>query len=200
MRQRAPGSTKIAGVSTTMMVMALAGYALMNGIGGQIMSVIQPPTIVAMLPPVEPEQKVEDISWETDVKLTMPEPDWRPEEFDTERKSSITLTAGPEVKVALDPIVVATAMKSPILAPKLLKAAAPPYPIASVRAQEHGTTGLEVCVDATGRVTSASLTQTSGHTRLDEAALKWVRGARFAPGRWRGAGRVRPQRRLRMEA
>jgi protein TonB len=183
MRQRAPGSTRFAGVATTALVLALAGYVLANSIGGEIMKAIKPHTIVAMLPPVEPEQTPrDDTPLEIDIKLAMPEPDWKPEEFVADRKSSITVAAGSEVIAPPGPTVVATATKSPALAPKLLKAAPPPYPIISQRAQEQGTTGLEVCVDARGRVTSASLAQTSGHPRLDEAALKWVRSARFTPG------------------
>jgi len=188
MRQRAPNSTQFVGVATTGLVMALAGCALMNGLGGKIMEVIQPPTIVAMLPPVEPEEKPrDDTPLEIDTPLTMPEPVWKPEEFEADRKSSITVAAGTEVIVPPGPTVVATAATPAPLAPKLLKAAPPPYPAAAIRGHEQGITGLEVCVDARGRVTSASLAQTSGHPRLDEAALKWVRTAHFTPGSAGGA-------------
>jgi protein TonB len=50
------------------------------------------------------------------------------------------------------------------------------------RAQQQGTSTLDVCVDARGRVSSATLASSSGHATLDNAALKWVRTARFTPG------------------
>jgi protein TonB len=66
--------------------------------------------------------------------------------------------------------------------PKLVVANKPPYPAQSLRAQEEGTTHLEVCVTAQGRVQSVSIVSNSGHPRLDEAAARWMRNARFKPG------------------
>ena len=56
----------------------------------------------------------------------------------------------------------------------------------SIRANEQGVSTLDVCVDARGRVSSATLAASSGHTTLDSAALKWVRSARFTPGKLDG--------------
>jgi protein TonB len=58
----------------------------------------------------------------------------------------------------------------------------PPYPPQSLRAGEEGTTRLEVCVTAQGRVQSVSVVGNSGFPRLDEAAARWMRNARFKPG------------------
>jgi protein TonB len=66
--------------------------------------------------------------------------------------------------------------------PKLVVANKPPYPAQSLRAQEEGTTHLEVCVTAQGRVQSVVIAANSGHPRLDEAAARWMRNARFRPG------------------
>ncbi len=67
-------------------------------------------------------------------------------------------------------------------APKLRAGDKPAYPSASLRASEQGTTGLDVCVSAQGRVTSVNVVKSSGFARLDDAAAKWLRGERFAPG------------------
>ncbi len=66
----------------------------------------------------------------------------------------------------------------------------PPYPAAAIRAREEGTTGLSLCIDASGHVSSASVAKSSGHSRLDDAALAWVRGARFAPATLDGAAQA----------
>ena len=51
-------------------------------------------------------------------------------------------------------------------------------------------TSLSLCIDARGRVSSVSLAKSSGYPRLDEAALKWVKGARFSPGTVDGAAQA----------
>jgi protein TonB len=81
--------------------------------------------------------------------------------------------------VAVAPAPVAGSNRS---APKLRAGDKPDYPVASVRAGEQGTTSLEVCVSAAGRVTSVSVTESSGHQRLDDAAARWLRNERFTPG------------------
>jgi protein TonB len=72
-------------------------------------------------------------------------------------------------------------------APKLLASDKPDYPSASRRNGEQGTTQLDVCVNANGRVSSVSVSKSSGYSRLDDAAAKWIRGERFAPAKVNGA-------------
>lgn len=64
-----------------------------------------------------------------------------------------------------------------------LRNPAPPYPQASRRLREQGTVRLDVSVSAEGSATSVRLRQSSGHARLDEAALATVKGWRFIPAR-----------------
>lgn len=72
-------------------------------------------------------------------------------------------------------------------APKLIASDKPDYPSASRRAGEQGTTQLDVCVNANGRVSSVSVARSSGYPRLDDAAAKWIRGERFQPAKVNGA-------------
>ena len=65
--------------------------------------------------------------------------------------------------------------------PALLPATPPPYPASEVRKNNQGVTKLSVCLDTRGRVTSATLAETSGHPVLDQAAMKWVRTLKFTP-------------------
>jgi protein TonB len=188
-RQRAPNSTQVAGAATTVLVTMLAGYALSNGLGARFVEVFQPPVVLASLPAIPEEQDpVERTPLDTTTVLTVPEPDWRPDVFETD-DAAIIVKKGPETIIDPRPVIGPTA-KTVRISPKLRPGDKPPYPAPSVRAQEQGVTGLQVCVDARGRVTSASLASTSGHVRLDEAALKWVRDARFTPGSVDGAAQA----------
>ncbi|HLS81527.1 MAG TPA: energy transducer TonB, partial [Steroidobacter sp.] len=59
----------------------------------------------------------------------------------------------------------------------------PQYPPASRRAGEEGTVILEVLVLENGRVGDARIKQSSGYSRLDEAALREVKRTwRLRPG------------------
>src|SRR5690606_21085910 len=57
----------------------------------------------------------------------------------------------------------------------------PEYPRASQRRGEQGRVIVRVLISAQGRVLEASVRQSSGYSRLDEAAVKAVRSARFKP-------------------
>ncbi|HKZ73719.1 MAG TPA: energy transducer TonB [Steroidobacteraceae bacterium] len=57
------------------------------------------------------------------------------------------------------------------------------YPPASRRSNEEGVTTVRACVSRDGRTSGTpSIEKTSGHTRLDEAAVKWAQRARWTPG------------------
>ena len=91
--------------------------------------------------------------------------------------------------VIVAPVVEAVPIPEPVpavgtdrVAPKLRAGDKPAYPAASIRAHEQGTTHLEVCVNNAGRVTSVTVAKSSGSSRLDDAASKWLRNERFAPG------------------
>lgn len=60
---------------------------------------------------------------------------------------------------------------------------APAYPRLSRRLREQGTVLLRVYVESNGAPTRVELKQSSGHTRLDEAALDAVQRWRFLPAR-----------------
>ncbi len=75
-----------------------------------------------------------------------------------------------------------------------LRRIAPQYPRLSVRRGEQGTVVIAARLSARGRVASARVARSSGHARLDAAALAAVRKARFRPARRAGKpvpGRVR---------
>jgi protein TonB len=59
----------------------------------------------------------------------------------------------------------------------------PPYPSLSRRLREEGRVVLDVYILADGRVGETRLRRSSGHPRLDEAALDAVRRWRYVPAR-----------------
>ena len=63
---------------------------------------------------------------------------------------------------------------------------APRYPVESRRLREQGTVAIKVLVGPEGTVQELKLAESSGHSRLDKAALSAVRKWRFAPARQAG--------------
>ncbi|HMQ17649.1 MAG TPA: energy transducer TonB, partial [Sphingopyxis sp.] len=70
----------------------------------------------------------------------------------------------------------------------VLEATPPRYPLESRRRREEGRVLLRVLVGTDGRVARISVAQSSGHRRLDEAALAAVRKWRWRPTMRDGVG------------
>jgi TonB family protein len=188
---------------TTKAFGAVAAVALTVGFGGVFAAMnlsaekqkavsselvmIEPPP-----PPVieEPPPKIEVAEVEDTPAPPEPPPLVAPEiEFVPEEIPVITAPVADPVPVP-EPVPVVPA-PAPVAqsrsAPKLLASDKPDYPSASRRAGEQGTTQLDVCINANGRVSSVSVSKSSGYARLDEAAAKWIRGERFQPAKVNGA-------------
>jgi protein TonB len=60
--------------------------------------------------------------------------------------------------------------------------ALPEYPPASRQFEEAGTVVLNFLIDVDGRVLQSRIESSSGHPRLDEAALRALSLCRFKPG------------------
>jgi protein TonB len=60
---------------------------------------------------------------------------------------------------------------------------APAYPVFSKRTREQGVVYLRVRVDVGGNVEGIEVHKTSGHQRLDDAALAAVKRWRFVPAK-----------------
>jgi protein TonB len=182
MRQRAPFSTRAAGVSTTILLAAAAGYVLLTGFGAVIVKAVQRPmTVISLAPPPPPAQKLpppkDDLISTTTLApvepLRPPLPTFVPEDAPGE---------GP-IATLDPPTRPPPPAHAPLrIAPRMKPADPPPYPPSAIRAGLQGTSAITLCIDARGRVTQAALARSSGHDVLDQAALKWVRDLRFAPG------------------
>jgi protein TonB len=182
MRQRAPNSSQLTGVATTIMVLAATGYLVTSGLGERIVKIVAPPPTVLIDVPPAPEQPPEPVrdNFDTTIDLPMPPiPLLPPEKFEAfVPPITVPPTPGP-----VDTSGNVGRAPAPVRRwPRMISDDLPPYPERDVRAGNEGITGLLLCVGANGRVTSAALDYSSGFSSLDHAALKWVRGVRFTPG------------------
>jgi periplasmic protein TonB len=76
---------------------------------------------------------------------------------------------------------VAAPRQIPASAVQYLEAPAPVYPRASIRLNESGVVVVRVLIGADGLPAEVQVATSSGHPRLDEAAVAGVRRARFRP-------------------
>lgn len=193
-RERARTSTQITGLSVAILTTALVGYALANGFVVNIARIID--TTITFTPLVDEVVPDEPVKRETDPlntttdSLEIPTP-LTPNDTFTYDEGVITgsTDVGPRPGPAIS--TGAGVTPKPVrIRPVLIKDDPPPYPPSEIRKRNEGDTALEVCIAANGRVTSASISASSGYPVLDTAALKWVRDARFTPGKLDGVAQA----------
>jgi len=182
--QHSSPTTRVTGAAIAVLVTAVVGYALANGIAHDIVKKVETITTMTLIqkeveipePVVEEKPAVEEVE-------TPPVPDLIvPEEVFAPPEEPVIFAEPAPVLPAIESAPIGVPSGSDRASPKLRPGNEPVYPSASVRAQEQGTTELQVCVSAQGRVTQANVAKSSGFSRLDEAAAKWVQSARFTPG------------------
>ncbi|MCW5574422.1 MAG: energy transducer TonB [Steroidobacteraceae bacterium] len=161
-------------------------WALATGLARKVVEVLAPPIQTDIIeeiaedepPPPPPPPEMERPPVEVpppEVNIQIP--------VDTSTSTAITDVTDRPVPMAAPPPPKAVAR----VAPSIDRRSQPTedyYPPASKRAEEEGIATVRVCVGTNGRVTGQpTITKSSGHARLDEAAVKWAsRGARFKPG------------------
>jgi protein TonB len=185
--QHSGRSTRLVGAITAAAMTAGVAYFLATG-----MNLVRAPKVdnamemVLIAPPEPPPPVKEPEPPKVDVPPTpAPPPELVAPDIPFVPEDPPVITAPiAEATPVPDPVPVAPAPPSGNnrSAPKLRAGEKPAYPVASVRAGEQGTTHLEVCVSTAGRVTSVQVAGSSGSSRLDDAAAKWIRNERFAPG------------------
>jgi protein TonB len=88
------------------------------------------------------------------------------------------ISVPPPQPVPADPPRVVTPPPPVVLTPARAIAAThtiPDYPFLSLRLREQGTLRLKITIDERGIVTQATVVNSSGFQRLDEAAVNWVK-------------------------
>ena len=177
------------GVSAAVIVTTLAAIGISSGLARDIILPAEHKTELIVID--APERTAEPLEIE---ELNM-------ENVETPLDTPIDVFIPDEIAVITDatPIVVepppaptppAVASGANTTAPRLIGDRKPAYPQTSRRAQEEGVTTLSVCVSESGRTQSVQLKESSGYARLDEAAMKWMRSARFRPAKSDGRNRA----------
>jgi protein TonB len=174
--QQPRGSSRLVGVSVAALATGLAAWALISVGNQKILAPVQKAMTVMLLQAAKPPPAKPIPVPPKEVKVDIPAPKLVVPDIPViEETPIIAAPTPPEIVAPPSP------PGPPDTSPKLMIGAKPPYPLASIRAQEEGTTTLSLCVSEQGRVTSATLASSSGHATLDNAALKWVNNARFKP-------------------
>jgi periplasmic protein TonB len=191
MSEHAPSSTRLTGLVSAAALTLAMGYALATGMGLDVRHVLPDPIAYVALPD-EPKAEpapttAESLDTSSETQLLTPPVDLNLPDFEVEQgpigvPGPPSRPGAPEAGAAVPP------PNQPVrVAAKLLPAPPPPYPAAQIRLRQEGNTGLAICIDRNGRVSSATLASSSGSDKLDEAALKWVRSSRFKPATLDGA-------------
>lgn len=180
----------LVGVSAAVIVTGLAALCISAGLAKDIIMPDKTETVMAILD--APEDTIEPVEVEPmDIENIEIDPDTTPIDVVI---PDIVFDIPTETPIAVDPEPVqptpTVVSGSNSVAPKLIVNNKPPYPPQSVRAQEQGVTTISVCVSENGRTQSAQVTESSGHSRLDEAALTWMKNARFRPAKVDGKSRA----------
>lgn len=161
-------------------------WALNSGLSQQIVEVVLGPIETRMIeevpdteepPPPPPPEIVTPPPFVPPPEISIELPAEAPATTAIRRTTTQRPTAQPPI--AAPPSIPRTAPRSNPRRPL----SQPEYPPSSRRAGEAGTVILEVYVLENGRVGDARVKQSSGHSRLDEAALREVKRAwRLEPG------------------
>ncbi len=164
---------RLAGLAVVVVFHGVLIYALVHGLARQIVEVISQPLETKIIeevkapPPDKPPPPPPP-------KLAMPPPPYIPP---------------PEVQVQVSvsaPTITAVTNKPPeertppVFNAKLCDE--PPYPAASLRANETGIVRLRFLIGVDGKVLDSKVERSSGSRRLDEAARAGLSLCRFRPG------------------
>lgn len=196
-----PGGRRLSTIAGVALVHGVIGYALVSGMAVEIMrraipslTVTNVPLDVPPPPPLDTPPPMERSAAQPtsaplprlaprDPVFVLPAPDW---------PVTLPLDAGPAPTPL--PSAAPTAV-DPAPAPSLAAAAGvrgdratwittQDYPPSALRAEEQGSVGIAVAIGSDGRVTSCTVTASSGSTALDQATCRlYQRRARFTPAR-----------------
>ena len=172
---QSPGMTpeRLVGIGFVGVLHLIAIWAIIAGLGQQILKIVEPPPITLIMPRVDHPPP--------------PPPPVKPPKVTLPRSTLIETVPLPRFTIADDtaqrpPAQVATLQPPPEHAPIADSAASgvagthtiPPYPMTAIRLGEEGRVMLHITISAGGSVASASVTQSSGFTDLDQSAIAWV--------------------------
>jgi protein TonB len=170
----------MATVSFVLAIHAVILYAFLTALGVVPMPTIPMPFIGTLIPddrpiplPPPPIQPVIEAPRLNDTALPIIEIPLAPEGSGAITQQQVQPQATPQRQTSLEP-------QAPPIAITPARAIAwthtiPEYPPLSRRLGEQGTLHLKLVIAADGTVSDAQVETSSGHQRLDEAAVQWVK-------------------------
>lgn len=205
--QSQTSNRKLIALGIAALIHVFLGYALITGLAQNLVKKIVEPIktvdVKEEKPPEEkpppPPEKLQEIPVVTP-----------PPEIQVQQQQAPTITT---VVTKAIPYVPPTTVIAPPPPPKAVPAPAPPsapaqlarqkgdnhkritdedYPDASLRAEEEGTTRVRYDINERGQVENCTVTQSSGHPRLDQTTCTLItRRFRFDPAKAEGGNAVR---------
>jgi protein TonB len=161
---------RIVGIGFVVLFHVFVIWAIVAGLAPQIVKLMPRDIIVRFVPtPVKPETPV---NVKPDFPTLRDEPTVRPPVIDIARDTGPTIKLGPPPDVQPQPVhpAVPDTAVSGIAGTHTI----PPYPLLAIRMNEEGRVLLHLTVAQDGNVASATVTQSSGFTDLDQSAVAWV--------------------------
>lgn len=164
----------------------LLAFALIAGLGVRIAPPAPEPLIGIVVPPAEPvaPPAVAPSDPSTDeLRRTIVDVPPLPAPLDPPVVDGPATTYVVPAPRQVDPPAVSGGGPRLIEPPRLLRGEQPPYPASERRLGREGSVQLRVRVNALGRVEIVEVAESSGSTRLDEAAVRAVQRWLFSPAR-----------------
>ena len=159
-------------------------YGLMHGLARTIVEVVRPPLETKIIEEVKPPPPDKPPP-PPPPKLEAPPPPFIPP---PEVKVQVPVQLPPTI-TAVTPVqptspVPPPAAPAPVGTPPVVLASScekPPYPAASLRANETGVVLLSFLIDVNGKILESKVERSSGFRRLDEAARAGLELCKFRP-------------------
>src|SRR6266480_3761517 len=159
-------------------------YALIHGLARKIVEVVRAPLETKIIEEMKRPPQEQQPPPPPPPKLTTPPPPFIPPpevqiQVPVQLPPTITAVVPTPPAVALPPPGVA-----PVRTPAVVDARGcpkPPYPPASLRANETGIVSLNFLIDVDGRVLESRVQRSSGFKRLDDAARAGLGLCKFLP-------------------
>lgn len=181
-RQQRNPKNHLVGISFVVILHLIVVYALMSGLARQVVEVIRQPIETKIVeeikppPPETPPPPPPKLS--TPPPLYVPPPEVQIQQpVQQNTVSSVSNTRPPPRDFQRQ----GPARTAPVIDAKH-SCKMPEYPAASRRVGETGTVTLRFLIDVNGQAIQSGVESSSGHRRLDQAALEALGRCKFKPG------------------
>jgi protein TonB len=181
-----PPSQRLAGIAVVVVLHALIIYALVTGLGRQVVEVLRAPLETKLLEEVKPPDA--DVPPPPPDLTAPPPPFIPPPEIQVRQQSAanaIVALSREQPPAAPPPMIAQPALAAVRVGPTVevgKSCRVPEYPPQSRLLGETGAVVLKFLVDVNGAVLDSQVESSSGHPRLDEAARAALSLCRFKAG------------------